>query len=114
MTELLIKEERASVTTELKRYSQQRFGCCCCCCCYCVFLISPSCRDIPELVDRLSDVITDKKQSVLLHYICQMLPETSQTEFDNLAATKLAKCKEYHNTHSIVQYSIIQYKYSTV
>ncbi len=50
-------------------------------------------RDLPELVDRLSDVITDRRKSVLFHYVCQMLPEDSQLQFDNLAATKLAKCE---------------------
>ena len=47
-------------------------------------------REIPELVNSLSWVLDSPAKTVLFHYICRLLPEQAQVEFDRIAATMLA------------------------
>ena len=48
-----------------------------------------NCRDLPSLVQGLGKVLDDPNKMVLFHYICQLLPEEAQTEFDRVAAAML-------------------------
>ena len=51
-------------------------------------------RDLPELVGELGEVLKEPNKAVLFHYICQLLPNEAQAEFDRVAATTLAGGKE--------------------
>ena len=46
------------------------------------------------MVQGLGSVLNDENKMVLFHYICQLLPEETQVEFDRIAAAMLAggKC----------------------
>jgi len=48
-------------------------------------------REIPELVNSLTWILDSPEKTVLYHYICQLLPDEAQREFDHLAAAVLAK-----------------------
>ena len=52
------------------------------------------CRDIPELIGQLGEVLTEPNKAVLFHYICQLLPDEAQAEFDRIAANSLAGGEE--------------------
>ena len=52
-----------------------------------IFLL---CREVPELVNSLSWVLDSPAKMVLFHYICQLLPNEAQAEFDRIAAAMLA------------------------
>ena len=42
------------------------------------------------LVEGLGEVLNDRNKVVLFHYICQLLPEEAQNEFDRIAASMLS------------------------
>ena len=47
-------------------------------------------RNLPDLVEGLGEVLNDRNKIVLYHYICQLLPEETQNEFDRIAAGLLS------------------------
>lgn len=47
-------------------------------------------REVPELVNSLSWVLDSPAKIVLFHYICQLLPDNAQVDFDRIAAAMLA------------------------
>lgn len=47
-------------------------------------------REVPELVNSLTWVLDSPEKMVLYHYICQLLPDEAQAEFDRVAAAMLA------------------------
>ena len=49
-----------------------------------------SCRDLHKLVEGLADILSDPKKASIFHYICQLLPEEVQREFDHMAAMSIA------------------------
>ena len=60
-----------------------------------------NCRDLPSLVQGLGKVLDDPNKMVLFHYICQLLPEEAQTEFDRVAAAMLTGGVCVNNYHLI-------------
>ena len=40
-------------------------------------------------MEGLQTLLSDPTKMVLFHYVCQLLPEDAQTEFDRLAAASL-------------------------
>lgn len=65
------------------------------------------CRDLSGLVGALCDVLDDPKKHVLYHYICQLLPEEIQGEFDQLASTVVANGRLV--LHSILLFFSLSY-----
>jgi len=51
--------------------------------------MTSNCRDLPSLVQGLGTVLNDPNKVVLFHYVCQLLPEEAQAEFDRIAAAHL-------------------------
>ena len=47
-------------------------------------------RDLAALVEGLAGILRDPKKASIFHYICQMLPDDVQREFDHLAATSVS------------------------
>ena len=41
-------------------------------------------------MEGLGEVLNDRNKIVLYHYICQLLPEEAQNEFDRIAAGLLS------------------------
>ena len=54
------------------------------------YLTSHDHRNMEGLVEGLGEVLNDRNKVVLFHYICQLLPEEAQNEFDRIAATMLS------------------------
>lgn len=54
-------------------------------------IMTSNCRDLPSLVQGLGTVLNDPNKMVLFHYVCQLLPEEAQAEFDRIAAVHLTE-----------------------
>lgn len=52
-------------------------------------LVTPI-RDLTTLVEGLAGILKDPKKASIFHYICQMLPDDVQREFDHLAAASVS------------------------
>jgi hypothetical protein len=52
-----------------------------------VAVLSP--REVPELVNSLSWILDSPAKMMLFHYICQLLPDNAQADFDRIAAAML-------------------------
>ena len=92
MEATLAADEKQAVLRHLSKYSQNR----------CVesihvyspwkqhsLLVTPT-RDLSTLVEGLTGVLKDPKKASVFNYICQMLPDEVQREFDHLAAASVS------------------------
>ena len=70
MEATLAADEKQAVLRHLSKYSQN--------------------RDLSTLVEGLTGILKDPKKASVFHYICQMLPDEVQREFDHLAAASVS------------------------